>query len=59
MAKGYSSRAAAHGGGGSAPPGGSSQVCQSSLPSSARPLDEVGGRGEEENHMERAVEHGV
>lgn len=32
--------------------GGSSQVCQRSLPSSARSLDKVRQRGEEENHME-------
>ncbi len=34
-------------------------MCQSSVPSQARPLDEVGRCGEEEDHLERTVEHGV
>ncbi len=59
MAEGYSSWTPAPGGWGGAPPGGNGQMCQSSVPSQARPLDEVGRCGEEEDHLERAVEHGV
>ncbi len=34
-------------------------MSQSGVPSQVRLLDEVGRCGEEEDHLERAVEHGV